>query len=297
MNRYEIFIKVVELGNLTKAAEVLHYTQAGVSHAIAALEREAGVQLLIRSNSGVSLTRSGEELLPLVQTLVNDQRNLAQRIQEINGVVAGTLRLGTFSSVTTHWLPRIIRSFQARYPKVNFELRVGNYGEITEQILSGKLDCGFLTTPFHESLRFVPLYRDPMYVLLPPEHPLARKPRLTLAEIKREPLILPVCGSDYDTLWVLQQDKSPYHAAYLLNDDISTVAMVRNGFGITIMPKLIFVDFCQGLAIRPLYPAQHRIIGIAAPDSGRASILTRTFLKFLIEEFDTMFPDYADRAE
>ena len=55
LNRYEIFLKVAEVGNITRAAELLHYTQAGVSHSIAALEREAGVPLLIRGSNGVTL--------------------------------------------------------------------------------------------------------------------------------------------------------------------------------------------------------------------------------------------------
>lgn len=90
LNRYEIFLKVAEVGNITRAAELLHYTQAGVSHSIAALEREAGVPLLIRGSNGVTLTENGKRLIQPIQTLVNDQRALEQSIFEINEVVAGT---------------------------------------------------------------------------------------------------------------------------------------------------------------------------------------------------------------
>ena len=80
LNRYEIFLKVAEVGNITRAAELLHYTQAGVSHSIAALEREAGVPLLIRGSNGVTLTENGKRLIQPIQTLVNDQRALEQSI-------------------------------------------------------------------------------------------------------------------------------------------------------------------------------------------------------------------------
>ena len=112
LNRYEIFLKVAEVGNITRAAELLHYTQAGVSHSIAALEREAGVPLLIRGSNGVTLTENGKRLIQPIQTLVNDQRALEQSIFEINEVVAGTLRLGAFTSVAAQWLPFLIRDFQ-----------------------------------------------------------------------------------------------------------------------------------------------------------------------------------------
>lgn len=70
LNRYEIFLKVAEIGNITKTANILHYTQAGVSHAIAALEKEAGVPLLFRSANGVSLTENGKRLLAPIQALL-----------------------------------------------------------------------------------------------------------------------------------------------------------------------------------------------------------------------------------
>ena len=94
LNRYEIFLKVAEIGNITRAAEILNYTQAGISHAISALEKEAGVTLLIRSSNGVTLTDNGLRLIAPIQALVNEQRNLTQTIYEINNVVAGTLKIG-----------------------------------------------------------------------------------------------------------------------------------------------------------------------------------------------------------
>ena len=164
LNRYEIFLKTAEIGNITKTAEILHYTQAGISHAIAALEKETGFSLLARSASGVTLTENGKRLLPYIQTLVNDQHGLSQAIYDINETVAGTLRIATFTSVSTQWLPTIIRKFQADYPLVEFDLLAGDYDEITERILSGRVDCGFLTAPVADPLVFHLLYKDPMNV-------------------------------------------------------------------------------------------------------------------------------------
>ena len=102
LNKYEIFLKVAEIGNITKTAEILHYTQAGISHAIVSLEKETGFSLFIRSNSGVELTENGKQLLPSIQSLVNEQRKVMQTIYEINHIVSGTLRIGTFTSVTSY---------------------------------------------------------------------------------------------------------------------------------------------------------------------------------------------------
>ena len=281
LNRYEIFLKVAEIGNITKTAEVLHYTQAGISHAIAALEKEAGVTLLIRSSNGVALTENGKRLLTPIQTLVNDQRRLSQTIYEINKVVAGTLRIGTFTSVSTHWLPAIIKNFQKLYPQVEFEPLAGDYDDITKRIFSGKIDCGFLTAPVADDLTFFPLYQDPMMALLPTDHPLAKKKTLTLSELKKEPFILPMEGSDNDILAVLNSDNQKINVCYTLNDDFSVMAMVAGGFGITIMSDLILRNTAFNLAIRPIKPTPYRNIGIATLPMDRATNLTKIFVPYL----------------
>ena len=283
-SKYEIFLKTAETGNITRTAERLHYTQAGVSHAIAALEKETGFALFLRSSNGVELTENGKRLLPAVQELVNQQRNLEQMIHEINGEVSGTLRVGIFSSVAIHRMPQIMREFQRRHPRVRFELRFGDYDTIAEDILHGRSDCGFLSAPAPENLCFYPLYQDSMQVLLPPRHPLAKKPYLTLAEVKREPLIMQRKGSDNDMRRVLEQDKLPFTIRHLVNDDFSVIAMVENGFGITIMPEMIPASYKGIFEMRPLQPPQIRTIGIAGSAPAKTGLLTRTFILFLTEE-------------
>lgn len=285
LSKYEIFLKTAEIGNITRTAEVLHYTQAGISHAIAALEKETGFPLFIRGSSGVSLTEEGKRLLSAVQRLVNEQNNLQQTISDINGITSGTLRIGTFSSVATHWMPEIIKEFQEKYPQITFDLRFGDYDEITEMILCGQIDCGFLTAPVREGLDFAPLYRDPMHVLLPQGHPLAAKEKITLEEVKREPIIMQVKGSDNDIRNILDRDKKKYIVKYTVSDDFSVMAMVRSGFGITIFPEMLWSNYkaCEAMEIRPMEPERYRTIGIATLPQNEMSVLAKAFRKFMLK--------------
>lgn len=282
-NRYEIFLKVVELGNITRAAEALNYTQSGVSHAIAALEKETGFALFRRSSNGVTLTDNGKQILERVQSLVNQQRSLAQTIANINHNVAGTIRVGTFTSVSSQWLPGIIRSFSERYPLVDFELLDGNYDEIMEWITQGKIDCGFLTAPVPETLSFLPLKQDPLLVLMEQGHPLTGRDTLSLEDIIKEPFIMPMKGSDNDIRAVLRDTPTPPRVKYTLNDDISVMAMVANGFGISIMPELIIRNVTFPMARRPLDPPQYRNIGIVSLPVSAVTIVARAFLQYLGE--------------
>lgn len=257
----------------------MHYTQAGISHAIAALEKETGFPLFIRGSSGVSLTEDGKRLLSAVQSLVNEQNRLQQTINDINGIAAGTLRIGTFSSVATHWMPEIIKKFQREYPRITLELNFGDYDEITDRILQGQIDCGFLSAPVREELAFIPLYKDPMHVLLPQGHPLAAKKSISLDEVKREPLIMQMKGSDNDMQNILRQNKKKYTVKYVVNDDFAVMAMVKSGFGITIFPEMLWSNYkaCDAMEIRPMKPEQYRTIGIAALPPEKTSVLAKLF--------------------
>ncbi len=285
LNKYEVFLRTAEIGNITRTAEALHYTQAGISHAIASLEKETGFPLFIRGSGGVSLTEDGKRLLGAVQSLVNEQNKLEQTINEINGIATGTLRIGTFSSVATHWMPEIIKDFQKKYPEITFDLRFADYDKIAEMILRGQIDCGFLTAPVRDGLDFMPLYRDPMEVLLPQGHPLAAKEKITLDEVKREPLIMQVKGSDNDIRNILGQDKKKYTVKYTMSDDFSVMAMVRSGFGITIFPEMLWSNYkaCDALEIRAMEPEQFRIIGIATLPRDEMSVLAKAFTKFMLD--------------
>lgn len=278
---YDIFLKVAELGSVTRAAAALGYTQTGASHAIAKLERQAGFPLFIRSASGMALTPAGEALLAPMRELVNAQRSLEQAMGAIRGTVEGTLRLGSFTSVSTKWLPRIVGEFQRRHPGVEFEIWTGDYDEITTRLEEGRIDCGFLSLPVSPTLEFRHLYDDPMLAVLAPSHPLAAKGSVTLDEIRAEPIIMPMRGSDNDIRNVLDLEHHEVTIRYVLNDDLSTLAMVNGGFGVSVMPRLIVESCGIDLTTRPLRPARHRDIGIATTRGRRPTALTQAFIDFL----------------
>ena len=157
LQKYLAFVKTVEYGSFTRAAEHLNYSQSGVSRMIQDLEQEWKVTLLDRSRAGVKLTSEGIKLLPYAQSLCGEYEKLQAQVDELKGLQAGLIRIGTFASVATHWLPRIIRAFQKDYPGVDFELRMGDYDEIERWTLEGRVDCGFLRLPAHPSLETIPL--------------------------------------------------------------------------------------------------------------------------------------------
>ena len=318
--RYEIFLKVAELENITLAAEALSYTQSGVSHAIAAMEREAGCTLFHRSKAGVSLTENGKKLLPLVQELVNKQHSLDQAMDALSSRVAGTLRVGSFTSFTAIWMAKIIREFTGQFPEVKIELINGTYRDIEEGITAGRLDCGFLSSVENDPLDFTPLFDDPMLVIASPEHEIAQRLELgenalggaaldgdglggaalpsngpdgdaldegalpsnglPLKELRRYPLISQFQGSDHDVQQIFKKARIRPKMKYVLDDDISVMGLVSQNEGIALMPEMMLRTAGFDLVAIPLDPPQHRTIGLATLPIKEPTLLVRTFVAF-----------------
>lgn len=173
IQKYLAFIKTVECGSFTKAAEMLNYSQSGISRMINDLEKEWKISLLERSRSGVCLTSDGLILLPYAKGVCAEYEKLQAQVDEINGFQSGIIRIGTFSSVATHWLPNIIKKFQTDYPNINYELLLGDYTEIENWISEGRVDCGFLHLSAHSDLETYFWEQDKLLVVLLENHALA----------------------------------------------------------------------------------------------------------------------------
>lgn len=286
LSRYTVFLKVAEVGSLTRAAQALHYTQSGISHAIAALEREAGTPLFLRTGYGVTLTHAGQQLLPAIRQLENARLGLEQTIAQLHSAVSGTLRLGTISSVSAGWLPEIITRFERRYPQVEFALQDGEYQAVTRWILDGQVDCGFLTAPVESPLYFRPISRDPMLAVLPLGHPLAQRDRITLDDLRDESILMETENWQRDIRTAFGT-LPPLKLRYLLSSATAVLAMVEKGLGITICPELTVRTFGFRVCTLPMEPPRYRTLGIASLPPAQLSPVARTFLNFLLEDTAT----------
>ncbi|WP_151733964.1 LysR family transcriptional regulator ['Paenibacillus yunnanensis' Narsing Rao et al. 2020] len=279
ISKYEVFLKVVELGSLTKAAEVLGFTQSGISHTISALESEFGFALLVRSRSGVKLTVNGEQVLQPIREILNWNEQLKQRVAEIHGLETGTITIGTFTSVSVHWLPGMIKEFRAEYPYIEFKLMEGTYLEIEQWIEAGVVDCGFISLPTRESFEVIPLKRDRMLAIVAKDHPLSEAPYMPLAQLAYEDFIIQKAGSDYDARRVLDKAGIKPNIRFSAGDDYAIMAMVENGLGISILPELVITRQSHNIAILELEERSFRSLGIAVGSLRYASPATRRFLR------------------
>ena len=88
---------------------------------ISDIEKEWNLTLLERGKAGVFLTSQGEKLLPFIQSLCREYDALTEQVDELSGLHTGLIRIATFSSIATHWIPNIIKHFQADYPGIDYD--------------------------------------------------------------------------------------------------------------------------------------------------------------------------------
>ena len=281
IQKYQAFVRTVELGSFTKAAESLSYSQSGVSRMVADLEREWKVALLERGRAGVRLTSEGTRLLPCIRRVCEEHARLQAQVDELNGLQAGLIRIGTFSSVATHWLPNVIRAFQEDYPNIDYELLLGDYSEIEEWVLEGRVDCGFLRLPAHRGEETAFIERDELLAVLPEGHPLAERERVPAAELCEEPFLLLEKGDNTVVSEVFERDGLSPRTRFTTWDDYAIMAMVECGLGVSILPGLILRRAPYRIAARPLEEPAYRTIGLALRSREAASLATQRFLEYL----------------
>ncbi|SMC89627.1 LysR family transcriptional regulator [Sporomusa malonica] len=276
--KYKIFSTIVESGSLTKAAEKLNLTQSGVSYAVSTLEAELGFALLKRDRSGISLTSNGERILKHVQRILHEEALLRQETAAIKGFDTGTVRMGTLSSVSMQWLPGILAQFNEKYPHIEVKTYLGCYDEMNDWISNGTVDFGFVCLPISKPFETIPLKKDKLVVILPPNHPLRHQKVISYDQIKDESFIMPQWGSDDNIRRLLNEHKLNLQVKYELMEERTILAMVQKGLGISILPELILVNVPDNIHIVDLEEADYRIIGIAALSLKNISPAAKKFL-------------------
>lgn len=281
IQKYLAFVKTVEYGSFTKAAEMLNYSQSGVSRMISDLEQEWKIVLLERGRAGVKLTSDGTKLLPHAKSLCMEYEKLQMEVDGLTGLQSGLIRIGTFSSVATHWLPNIIKEFQKAYPNIDYELLLGDYCEIEEWIQEGRVDCGFLRLPTRHDFDTIFLDQDRLLAILPENHPLASIDQFPVAALCDEPFMLLEKGAKAEISEIFERCNLSPKVRFTTWDDYAIMSMVESGLGIGILPELILKRVPYRIVAKELEVPAYRKIGIALRSRKNASLAVKRFLDYL----------------
>ncbi len=280
--KYLAFVKTVEKGSFTAAAESMNYAQSSISKMIADLEREWGMTLLERSKTGVCPTSFGLQMLPMVRKLLHEYDNLEGQVNRINGLETGVVRIGTFASVAINLLPDIFARLKADYPGIEYELLLGDYNEIERWLMEGRVDCGFLRLPAASDFEVIPLIEDEYKVVLPVGHPLASNEAVDIEELNGIPFLLLEHGGKTDVSDLLERHHIKPNISFTTWEDFAIMAMVEKGLGVSILPDMILRRIPYKLELRPLKIPYYRTIGLAFKSKKTLTPAVEKFIEFLL---------------
>lgn len=192
LRQLSYFVAAGETGSVTRASEQVNISQPSISAAISHLETELGVQLFVRQHAqGLSLTPSGQRLLPAAKEVLRDSYGLYDVVNSAMGMVAGPINVGSFRTFTPLIVPELWKKFVTRHPGVRMHVTEGSESELLEGLRTARLDVAMTyEISLSVDMTFVPLAHLPTYVLLPADHPLAGRSNIRLGEIAQEPFIL-----------------------------------------------------------------------------------------------------------
>lgn len=278
--KYDAFLSVAQTGSFKRAAREMGYTQAGISYLVTTLERELDMPLFVREYGGARLTSEGADLLPLVQSISADERKLEARVAELKHLESGLVRVTSFTSTAIQWFPGIAKAFLARYPGIDLKLIcVDDENEANSLVWNGGADCGFFVYPLKRDLEAISLRRDPLLVVLPPDHPLASAPAFPREALESEPYIQLMSNNKPAEMEALfRANGVEPNVRFTVDSDYAVMSMVSGGLGFSVLPDLILRDPPFPLAIVPAEQETSREIAIAVRSMSSASAATRAFL-------------------
>lgn len=283
--KLRILLEAIELGSLSKAGESLGYTQSALTQMMRSLEDEIGFPLLNKSPRGVEPTREAMILLPAMRQILNDEQILFQEVAEIQGLHSGSIRVGSFTSTSIRWLPRVLHYFQDNYPDITFEINECGQDEMLQGVIDGTLDIALMSDPETDVIDFVPILEDPIYVVFSKHHDLSSYDHVPMAELKKHPSIIE--SFDKDTYKIFELAGFAPDSRYYSKDVVAILSMVQEGLGIAVLPELLIDQFPGDYDYRMLDPEMYRTLGIGVRNIKNCGPLARFLIRYLKETYAT----------
>lgn len=281
--RCKAFMYAADTGNFTKAAERLNYTPSGVSQLVGALENETGLTLLRRTRKGVTLTPDGEILLPAVREFLEKENRIYELAAEVKGLLVGSVTIAAYSSISTHWLPEVIRDFEQDYPQIEIRLMEGIRQEVTRWLDEKKADIGFLSYQEPMPYEWTPLDYDEMLAVLPKDHLYASKESYPLINCETDSFIMPALGRDDDVVSLFERNGIKLNIHFATLENFATMAMIEKGLGMSVMNNLITEKWNCDIVKIPVDPPSRITLGLAVPSYKQASPAVKRFIKYAVE--------------
>ncbi|SFE71321.1 DNA-binding transcriptional regulator, LysR family [Paenibacillus algorifonticola] len=280
LTQLQCLVALAKLGSFTEAAVQMNLTQSAVSHALTAFENELNITLIVRNRKGIiTFTPVGKRILEYARSIVSYAEAIVQEAKAEQGEITGKLRIGYIPFIHAGMLARIITVFQERYPNVEVVLFEGTLLEIEDWLSQNIIDAGF---SLHSSVEknSTLILTDELCVLVPSGHHLKERGSIALSELGAEHFILSKdeCSFDIINQSGPEKEKINPHVRFRVQDSATIFAMVQEGLGITLLPRMMLSNNLEGTTILSLDPPHLLPIGMVVKSQQRSSPAVQAFI-------------------
>jgi LysR family transcriptional regulator, transcription activator of glutamate synthase operon len=287
LRQLRYFEAVARHASFTRAAEELHVVQSALSQQVRRLEQELGVELMERTSRSVRLTSAGEAVLLRARRVLEEADALRAEVDGLRSLDGGRVALGTIPAMGAVDPPALVARFREQHPGVSFELRTGTASHVYGLLASGGLEAAFVAAGPDElppGLAGEALGAEPLVVIVPPEHPLARRDVLRLADLDGQPLVELSQRSALGmaaTAALQQAGVEPTVVANVTDEPSMARALVARGLGVAIVPRALAVGEGPPIVLVPLDPPLVRPVGLAWSAARRPTAALAAFIDFV----------------
>ena len=292
ISQLEVFLAVAREGGFSRAAEKLYRTQSAVSQAIRKLETEIGEPLFDRSTRDGVMTDAGRVLQEYAERLLNLRENAREALAELRELQKGKLVVGA-NEFTALYLLRVLAEFRRLHPAIRIVVQRSLGSQIPDDVRRHNCEFGVLTyDPQDPELASVVVYSDELIFVVPPQHPLAREPKVSIRQLGAESFVAHIVSSPYreKVIQAFEKHKTPLHMGVELPTLQAIKRFVAMGNGVAFLPEISVEDeIARGELIR--IPVQelrvHRKLRLIYRKSAALSHAGRAFLKIAESVADT----------
>ena len=252
MSKYDVILDVYENQSISKAAQKHNYTQSAVSQTIRNYEKEIGLKLFKRSKNGMEALPGTEPIFEELMHIRSANTRIDQIVSNINNLDSGFIRIGTVQSIAYNWLPGVLKNF-----------------------------CIFVSQYVAKDFPNLPVGTDELVLVTSLDHPLADQLTVSFADIDGQDFVLSADDFDYETGKLFRLNHITPNVRFRINEDYTAIKMVEQGFGITVLPKLLLHNIPFNVCVRSFTEHFRRNLSVAYLDTPELSPALDKFLTFV----------------
>lgn len=281
---WRLLIAVADLGNISRAAELVGISQSGASQAVSQVEDSLGVKIFVRDRRNSTVTAIGTQIIDRARRMVAELESIQNLVDEAKGFHMGRITLASFPSVFASLLPPLIQGFKKRHPSVDIVTLEATDEEVENWLSHNHIDLGIVLNPAPER-GAVMLGYDSWVAAVPSAHPLARRGssgQISLAELTDEPFIVTTGGCHLHGKSLMEQGGYSLNNIRLEVKDWRTAfTLIGEGMGVSIVPASTVPDSIRSLRVYELSPPLYRNFGLVCSKQGEKSPVVQEFLRQL----------------